>query len=79
MESIKEKKWVTYIKAINPKTGEMCLWLGPYVNGETMEDAQKWCDLNGLGYCEVVSEFVSEIDYNLAYFATRLLDFSINN
>jgi hypothetical protein len=73
------KKWLTYIKAVNPQNGELCLWVGPLAIGETIQDAQKWCNNNGFGYCQVVGEFVAEIDYNLAYFASTLLDSSINN
>lgn len=73
------KKWITYIKAIDPKTQELCLWMGPNVDGETIEDAQNFCDKNGLGYCKVDSVFIAELDENLKSFASVLLDKSINN
>lgn len=72
-------KWTTFIRAISPETGELLLWMGPLVDGETQEDAQKWCNENGLGYCWVDAVYVGEIDEKLAQFASRLLDDSINN
>ena len=72
-------KWTTLIEAINPKTKELCLWMGPLVDGETQEAAQQWCDENDLGYCRVDARYVEEIDEKLSEFASRLLDDSINN
>lgn len=31
---------------------------GPRVPGNTMEEAQAFCDENGLGYCKVIGEAV---------------------
>jgi len=73
------KKWVTKIMAVDPKTKILCVWMGPYVDGETMADAQKFCDENGLGYCEVDSEFIGEIGWDSALFATKILNDSIKN
>lgn len=73
------KKWTTLIDALDPQTKDMCLWMGPLVDGETLEDAQKWCNENGLGYCRVDAQYVGEINENIAQFASRLLDESINN
>ena len=55
------KIYITKIKAIDPKNGEMCTWTGPRVKGISFADAQKYCDENGLGYCEIGGELKMEI------------------
>lgn len=55
------KKWVTEIKAIDPKTGELKKWCGPEVIGINVKDAENYCNNNGLGYCKVLGELVAEI------------------
>lgn len=55
------KKWVTEIKALDPKTGEMKSWSGPEVQGISAMDAEQYCQNNGLGYCKVIGELVVEI------------------
>jgi hypothetical protein len=72
-------KYVTKIKAINPKDGVLCEWLGPYIEADSFYDAQIYCENNGLGYCEIIGEYIAEIDENLGPFASRLLDDSILN
>lgn len=72
-------KYVTKITAINPKDGNLYTWLGPYIDADSFYEAQVYCENNGLGYCEVIGEYISEIDESLAPFASRLLDDSILN
>ena len=48
--------YVTEIKAIDPTTGEMLVWAGPNVPGDSFEAAEKYCQENGLGYCKVVGQ-----------------------
>lgn len=55
------KQYVTQIKAIEPSTWEMKTWAGPNVPGISFADAETYCQNNGLGYCEVIGELVSEI------------------
>ncbi|MCL4638947.1 MULTISPECIES: hypothetical protein [Olivibacter] len=55
------KKWVTEITAIDPHTRELKKWLGPYITAPTMEAATLYCQKNGLGYCEVTGQLISEI------------------
>jgi len=55
------KKWVTEIKAIDPMTNEPKKWMGPYITAPTMEDAIEYCQKNGLGYCKVTGQLISEI------------------
>jgi hypothetical protein len=51
----------TTIRAICPHTGEFKTYEGPQVIGTSFDDAQKYCDNNGLGYCKVESVLVAEI------------------
>lgn len=55
------KLYVTEIKAIKPSTGELKTYGGPNVPGISAEDAQNYCENNGLGYCKVLGELVCEI------------------
>lgn len=73
------KKYVTIIMAIDPTTGDMCKWMGPYITAESFQDAQDYCNSNGLGYCEVDGELCGEIDEKLGGFANRLLEDGIWN
>lgn len=50
------KKWLTEIKAICPERGELITWSGPVIEAGTLEEAQHYCNNNGLGYCKVVGE-----------------------
>lgn len=54
--------YITQIKAICPHTGEMKTYSGPEVPGICFQDAQHYCDTNGLGYCEVIGLLVEEIE-----------------
>jgi hypothetical protein len=53
--------YVTEIKAISPNTGELTTFLGPNVPGISEQDAQDYCENNGLGYCKVIGELIAEI------------------
>jgi hypothetical protein len=55
------KQWVTEIKAISPNHGEIAVYGGPNVPGLTLTHAQQYCEENGLGYCRVIGELISEI------------------
>ena len=66
------KQWVTEIKAIRPQDGELIVYCGPEVPGETHEDAKAYCQENGLGYCNVLGELIAEVPYELAEFASTL-------
>lgn len=57
--------WLTEIKAINPDTGELCKWSGPRIEADTMNEANDYCNRNGLGYCHVVGKFVMDIKQNI--------------
>lgn len=53
--------YVTEIHAICPIRDELVVWCGPNVPGITAKDAQRYCNENGLGYCKVIGQLVSEI------------------
>lgn len=53
--------YVTEIKAIKPSTGELINYCGPEVPGISFQDAQDYCERNGLGYCKVIGLLVAEI------------------
>lgn len=63
------KLWVTEIWAEKPNDTswiDKCTpcptykWQGPHVPGATMQEAQEYCNKNGLGYCRVVGVLVEE-------------------
>lgn len=55
------KLYVTEIIA-EPKEGsdDGRTWAGPNVPGVSQDDAQRYCDENGLGYCRILGEFIEE-------------------
>lgn len=55
------RMWVTEIQAIDPVDGVLKSWCGPNVPGINQEDAERYCQQNGLGYCAVIGELVAEI------------------
>ena len=50
--------YTTKIKAINPLTGILTEYCGPFIPGISFEDAENYCQLNGLGYCKVVGKLI---------------------
>jgi hypothetical protein len=54
--------WVTELDAICPYTDRgIVKFCGPEVPGYTIEDAQHYCNTNGLGYLRVLGPLLSEI------------------
>lgn len=49
------ESFFTEITAINPMTGKLVKFVGPKVLAKNFEEAQIYCNNNGLGYCEVVA------------------------
>jgi len=68
------KRWVTEIKAIDPNAPDkgVILWFGPYVEANTLEEAEKYCQDNGLGYCKVIGKLIEEIPWSIAEHAVKL-------
>lgn len=66
MEQNPTKMWTTEIWAIHPKDVAMALlydpikWQGPHVPGTSLEDAQRYCNEHGMGYCRVTGEWIAE-------------------
>ena len=50
--------YTTKIKAIDPLTGILTEYCGPFIPGISFEDAENYCQTNGLGYCEVVGKLI---------------------
>lgn len=61
--------FVTEIVAYHPFTGELCKWMGPYIEAPGHDDAQRFCEQNGLGYCKVSGQLIQEIGQNEQGFA----------
>jgi len=53
--------WSTKIKAIDPLTGEMCIWGGPKIKAPSRKQAEEFCQENGLGYCEIDGLFITSL------------------
>ena len=53
------KLWATEILAINTE-GRIVLYCGPGVEAETKEDAELYCERNGLGFCRVIGEQIEQ-------------------
>ena len=71
MEKNPTKMWTTEIWAVKPEfTGNPLLydsryvqsvkWQGPHVPGTSLEDAQRYCNEHGMGYCRVTGELIVE-------------------
>lgn len=66
------KQWTTEIWAVDPidyndsdsretiSRIHSVKWQGPHVPGATIQEAQEYCNKNGLGYCRVVGILVEE-------------------
>lgn len=54
--------FITSIQAIDPRDGELKEWAGPNIKAISFEDAERYCQENGFGYCKVIGVLVTEID-----------------
>lgn len=50
--------WETIIRAVDPITGHLVTWQGPYIQAFTPGLAHDWCQRNGYGYCQVTGQRV---------------------
>lgn len=56
------KLWVTQLKAIDPRCGQLKTYAGPEVPGITLQHANLYCQENGFGYLEILGELVAEVE-----------------
>lgn len=61
----KKRTYTTLINAVDPKTGLLCHWVGPDIEADSLEDAVRYCQENGLGYCRVDGEKMGEVDFDV--------------
>lgn len=54
--------FTTEIKAIDPKDGDLKTWAGPNIDAISYTFAEQHLQRNGLGYCEITGQLISEID-----------------
>jgi len=54
--------WITEIRAVDPLTGELTDWCGPRIEADSFEEAENYCNTNGLGYCKIVGRLDEAID-----------------
>ena len=59
------KQWCTIIKAVSPLDGTIKNYAGPYVQGNTEQQARNYCEAHGLGYCHIDGELVIELDVGI--------------
>lgn len=50
-----QRQWVTVIQAIDPRTGKITRFMGPIVPGRSKQEAQAYCNQNGMAYALVDS------------------------
>ena len=65
------KRFTTEIQAIDPVDGELKRWQGPNIEADSFEEAERIC-LEKFGYLKVTGQFVQEIGWNSAMFATNI-------
>jgi hypothetical protein len=65
-------KFETQITAIDPQDGKLKTWSGPCILANSIEDAQEYCQNNGLGYLNVIEEIIGEIPYSISEHASYL-------
>ena len=55
-----QKWYMTQLRAVCAVTGDMKTFIGPDVPAISFEDADNYCQAQGLGYCRVIGVLVSE-------------------
>lgn len=66
------KQFATSLMAIDPRDGELKCWCGPNVPGNSVKEAQDYCNNNGLGYLKIDGLLICEIPWSVAEKATIL-------
>lgn len=55
------KQYTTQLRAVSATTGQLTTYCGPHAKGISMQDAQDYCEREGMGYLVVTGELVAEI------------------
>jgi hypothetical protein len=55
-------KFITQLKAIDPRDGEVKKWIGQTIEAPNFQLAEDYINKNGLGYLEIVGELVCSVD-----------------
>jgi hypothetical protein len=55
------KTYTTSLLAVDPTDDKLKKWGGPNIQGISQKDAERYCQLNGLGYLWIEGELVAEI------------------
>jgi hypothetical protein len=73
-------KYCTKITALNPE-GDMVEFSGPIIESISPGMAAKYCQENGLGYCQIDGELIAEIPCDENYKAdfSKEIDYDILN
>jgi hypothetical protein len=56
------KKYATLIQALDPLDGELKQWAGPPIEANSVEEARKFRDENGLGYCYINGDVIQDFE-----------------
>jgi len=56
--------YATKITALCSQTGHLVSFSGPLIRAISRDDAQRWCDNNGFGYCIVEGVIVSVTQFD---------------
>lgn len=59
-----QKWYLTELRAICAVDGYLKTFVGPKVPGISFWDAENYCQMNGLGYCKVTGELISEQSFD---------------
>lgn len=65
------KTFVTEIRAMDPISNELRTYCGPEIEAISFKLAEEYCQLNGLGYCKVVGELMTDFTSGIDYHTTQ--------
>lgn len=57
------KTYLTEVLAVSKIDGRVASYAGPRIKANSHEDAEKYCEDNGLGYCKVLGLSIQDIDF----------------
>jgi len=79
------KTFSTYIKAINPNTGELCTFSGTPIQAPSKQWAREYCDNSGIGWgylfigdelvetipCKQSTDCVADFEHKVDYYTAN--------